>query len=166
MSGKPWSTEELSLLESLKNNENLTRVEIANRFPNRTKDAVFGALKRLRLVNLTHKWSQAEVELLTKMAISHVLTRKYDLEVNLWANLEEFGYPDIYLPDLNLILEIKLREKMWRKRHIIEQVRKYENIERTWVICLDKSPSWTTTNGITWYTPQELFSLLEDRVLG
>ena len=100
-----------------------------------------------------------------QMAISHVLTRKYDLEVNLWADLEEFGYPDIYLPNLNLILEIKLRKKMWTKRKIIEQVRKYENIERTWLICLDESPSWATINGITWYTPQKLFSLLDDGAL-
>jgi hypothetical protein len=101
-----------------------------------------------------------------QIAVAHVLAQRFGLFIEFWRNLETHGYPDLFLPELDLILEIKLSRSTWTKESILNQVKKYSEVSETWIICLDKSPSWAKKKGLNWLTPRELFrvmkSLLKD----
>ena len=106
------------------------------------------------------EWLEKEFsnELDLQRAVSHVLANRFGLWIEEWVDLEAFGYPDLYIPELNLFLEIKLTSKYWTKKKILEQVNKYKNLEDTWIICLDSAPDWLDV--LEWYTPEELFKIV------
>lgn len=109
-----------------------------------------------------YKWHQSEFALEEdfQSALAHVLVHKFNLNVELEIIIAEFGRPDVYLPDLDLFLEIKLTSFRWTKKQIVEQVAKYNEVEETWIVCLDTSPEWAIETSIPWFTPNELFDLL------
>ena len=87
------------------------------------------------------------------------MANRFGLWIEEWVDLEAFGYPDLYIPELNLFLEIKLTSKYWTKKKILEQVDKYKNLEDTWIICLDSAPDWLD-DVLEWYTPEELCKIV------
>ena len=99
-----------------------------------------------------------------QIAVAHVLVQRFGLFVEFWRNLGEHGYPDLFLPDMDLILEIKLSRATWTKKSIINQVNKYNEISETWIICLDKSPTWAKKIGLKWLTPLGLFSAMNNLI--
>jgi hypothetical protein len=111
-----------------------------------------------------YKWHKSEFALEEdfQSALAHVLVNKFDLNVELEVIIGEFGRPDIYLPDFDLFLEIKLTSYKWTKKQIVEQVTKYNEVEETWLVCLDTAPEWAIETSIPWFTPNELFGLLSE----
>ena len=111
-----------------------------------------------------YKWHKSEFALEEDLqsALAHVLVSKFELNAELEVVLNEIGRPDIYLPELDLFLEIKLTSYKWSKKHIVEQVAKYNEISETWIVCLDEAPEWAIETSIPWFTPDGLFDLLSD----
>ena len=94
-------------------------------------------------------------------ALAHVLV---ELNAELEVVLNEIGRPDIYLPELDLFLEIKLTSYKWSKKHIVEQVAKYNEISETWIVCLDEAPEWAIETSIPWFT--QMGYLIYFQILG
>jgi len=111
-----------------------------------------------------YKWHKSEFALEEdfQSALAHALVNKFDLNVELEVIIGEFGRPDIYLPDLDLFLEIKLTSFKWTKKQIVEQVAKYNEVEETWIVCLDTAPEWAIETSIPWFTPDNLFGFFKD----
>ena len=111
-----------------------------------------------------YKWHKSEFALEEdfQSALAHVLVNKFNLNVELEVVLGEFGRPDIYLPDLDLFLEIKLTSFKWTKKQIVEQVAKYNEVEETWIVCLDTAPEWAIETSIPWFTPDNLFGFFKE----
>ena len=111
-----------------------------------------------------YKWHKSEFALEEdfQSALAHALVNKFDLNVELEVIIGEFGRPDIYLPDLDLFLEIKLTSFKRTKKQIVEQVAKYNEVEETWIVCLDTAPEWAIETSIPWFTPDNLFGFFKD----
>lgn len=101
-----------------------------------------------------------------QMYIVHELINKYNLEVYWEVRLDKGCIPDIYIPTMDLLLEVKATKRIWTKKQIIEQVKRYEKIEECWLVCLDKKPLWASENFIHWTTPKDLFNFLDVEILG
>ena len=125
------------------------------------KDSFFEMLRNTEIIEKELSLKEFPKEPDLENHIAHILIRKYKLDIELQPIIPSIGVPDIYIPQLNLLLEIKLSEKMWKKKSIIEQVVRYNQIEECWLICLDEKPEWAKEKGITWYTPSQLFHILD-----
>jgi hypothetical protein len=114
-------------------------------------------------------------------ALEHVIVNKLGLNIERWTYLEDLGIPDIYLPELDLIVEVKLLSKMWKTRDVVYQSLRYLESSPTVIVSLDGEPKdWlkkTFEGMITkrysfddfrikkppWFTPEQLFDFLEER---
>ena len=83
--------------------------------------------------------------------------------------LEEFGIPDIYIPALDLIVEVKLLSSIWsrpsRLDGVAQQSLRYSEISPTVIVSLDGEPkNWADKKEVSpWFTPEQLFDFLEER---
>lgn len=99
-------------------------------------------------------------------ALEHVLVKKHGLQIERWAFLEELGIPDIYLPEIDLIIEVKLHSSMWTKDSVEEQSMRYSEISDTIIVSLDGMPEyWIETeahnSAIFWFNPEQLFQFVD-----
>ena len=67
------------------------------------------------------------------------------------------GRPDIYIKELDLIVEVKLTSETWDIKKVAKQKARYEKVAETIVVSLDGKPEG-------WLTPKELFKLIRSRV--
>ena len=111
-------------------------------------------------------------------ALEHVIVSRLGLEIERWEFLEEIGVPDIYIPKLDLIIEVKLLASMWKIDHVIEQSLRYSEISPTVIVSLDGKPTewsektfiWMTEKKFSWdelrkkeppwFNPSEMFDFL------
>lgn len=127
-----------------------------------------------------HLWHEDEFanEPDFQTALEHVIVKRLGLEVERWKFLEEKGIPDIYIPKLNLIVEVKLLASMWRTDDVVKQSLRYMDISPTVIVSLDGKPtdwsektfiwmaekklSWDElrTKEPPWFNPSELFDFL------
>ena len=127
-----------------------------------------------------HLWHEDEFanEPDFQTALEHVIVKRLGLEVERWKFLEEKGIPDIYIPKLNLIVEVKLLASMWRTDDVVKQSLRYMDISPTVIVSLDGKPtdwsektfiwmaekklSWDElrTQDPPWFNPSELFDFL------
>ena len=104
---------------------------------------------------LWHK-SEFALEIDLQTALEHILANKYNLYIE-HEYYHEQGITDIYLHELNLLIEVKLHSSMWSIEYVNEQVKRYEKIARTLVVSVDGEPDG-------WFTPKELFSIIESEL--
>ena len=100
-------------------------------------------------------------------AIEHIIVNRYGIQIERWTFLEELGVPDIYLPEIDLIIEVKLHSSMWTKESVLEQSQRYSQISDTIVVSLDGMPEYwmyndDKTNSIFWFNPEQLFKFIYD----
>jgi hypothetical protein len=96
-------------------------------------------------------------------ALEHVIVSRFGLDIERWTSLEEIGKPDIYIPELDLILEVKLLSSMWSLDSIAEQSLRYSEIEDTIIVSLDGEPTaWSKIAVSAWMNPEELFGFLAE----
>ena len=67
------------------------------------------------------------------------------------------GRFDIYIKELDLIVEVKLTSESWNIEKVAEQKARYEKIAETIVVSLDGKPEG-------WVTPKELFQVIESKI--
>jgi len=102
-------------------------------------------------------------------ALEHVISNRLGLGIERWAYLEEFGIPDIYIPSLDLIVEVKLLSSIWsrpsRLDGVAQQSLRYSEISPTVIVSLDGEPkNWADKKEVSpWFTPEQLFDFLEER---
>ena len=87
------------------------------------------------------------------------------LNIERWTYLQELGIPDIYIPALDLIIEVKLLSTIWGIGHVIEQSLRYSEMSPTVIVSLDGEPkNWADKKEVSpWFTPEQLFDFLEER---
>lgn len=127
-----------------------------------------------------HLWHEDEFanEPDFQIALEHVIVNRLGLEIERWKFLEEIGIPDIYIPQLDLIIEVKLLASMWKIDHVIEQSLRYSEISPTVIVSLDGKPTewsektfiWMTEKKFSWdelrkkeppwFNPSEMFDFL------
>ena len=89
-------------------------------------------------------------------ALEHMLVKKYGFNIVHEMHTEQ-GRPDIYVKELDLIIEVKLHSEIWREEKVAEQKARYEKVAETIVVSLDGEPEG-------WVTPKELFQMIESRI--
>jgi len=89
-------------------------------------------------------------------ALEHVIVKRLGLEVERWKFLEEIGIPDIFIPKLDLIVEVKLLSSMWRTDDVVEQSLRYMDISPTVIVSLDGKPSDWSEKTFTWMAEKKL----------
>jgi hypothetical protein len=89
-------------------------------------------------------------------ALEHVIVNRLGLEIERWTFLEEIGVPDIYIPKLDLIVEVKLLASMWRTDDVVKQSLRYMDISPTVIVSLDGKPTDWTEKTFTWMTEKKL----------
>ena len=95
-------------------------------------------------------------------ALEHVIVSRFGLDIER-CFLEEIGRPDIYIPFLDLFLEVKLLSSMWRRDSVAEQSLRYSEIEYTIIVSLDGEPAyWTEAPPVPWMNPEELFGFIAE----
>ncbi|MDA9118790.1 hypothetical protein N9J83_01465 [Opitutales bacterium] len=99
-------------------------------------------------------------------AIEHIIVNKHGIQIERWTFLEELGVPDIYLPEIDLIIEVKLHSSMWTKDSVEEQSMRYSEISDTIIVSLDGMPEyWIETeahnSAIFWFNPEQLFQFVD-----
>jgi hypothetical protein len=97
------------------------------------------------------------------------IVREYKIEIKPWLYLEQcHGFPDIYIPQLDLIVEVKLNSKMWDKSKIISQVTKYKSFSEVVIVSLDGCPPYWSRKDeemlASWFDPKSLFRNLSSRL--
>ena len=111
-----------------------------------------------------HLWHESEfaVESDLQTSLEHVIVKKLGLEIERWTFLEEYGIPDIYIRQLDIIVEVKLLASMWKIDDVIEQSLRYSEISSTVIVSLDGAPkNWNSKSELPpWFTPNELFDFL------
>jgi len=104
---------------------------------------------------LWHKEEFAKEKDLQK-AIEHVIVKKYNLTIVHEMHTKQ-GRFDIFIKELNLIVEVKLLSTMWDTKKVDEQAKRYSKIAETLIVSLDGKPK-------DWLTPKELFKAIKSRV--
>jgi hypothetical protein len=103
-------------------------------------------------------WHKEEfaIEKDLQKALEHIIVKKYGLSI-VHEMYTKQGRFDIYIKELDLIVEVKLTSKMWDIEKVAEQKARYEKIAETIVVSLDGEPEG-------WVTPKELFQVIESRI--
>lgn len=103
-------------------------------------------------------WHKEEfaIEKDLQKALEHIIVKKYGLSIVHEMHTKQ-GRFDIYIKELDLIVEVKLTSEMWDIDKVAEQKARYEKIAETIVVSLDGKPEG-------WITPKELFQLIESRI--
>jgi hypothetical protein len=104
---------------------------------------------------LWHKEEFAKEKDLQK-AIEHVIVKKYGLTIVHEMHTKQ-GRFDIFIKELNLIVEVKLLSTMWDAKKVDEQAKRYSKIAETLIVSLDGKPKG-------WLTPKKLFKAIKSRV--
>ena len=94
-------------------------------------------------------------------ALEHTLVNHLKLRIEPWIYLEGIGYPDIYIPEMDLIIEVKLVGNVWSSNHIEDQVLKYQEISPVIIVSLDGKPKKWDTAICDWFTPEDCFEYLQ-----
>jgi len=100
-------------------------------------------------------------------AIEHIIVNKHGIQIERWTFLEELGVPDIYLPEIDLIIEVKLHSSMWTKKLVLEQSQRYSQISDTFIVSLDGMPEYwldndDQNNSAVWFSPEQLFEFIAE----
>lgn len=105
-----------------------------------------------------HLWKEDEFanESDFQTALEHVIVKRLGLEVERWKFLEEKGIPDICIPKLNLIVEVKLLASMWSTDDVVEQILRYMDISPTVIVSLDGKPTDWSEKTFTWMAEKKL----------
>jgi len=103
-------------------------------------------------------WHKEEfaVEKDLQKSIEHILVKRYGLNIVHEMHTKQ-GRPDIYIKELDLIVEVKLTSETWDTKKVAKQKARYEKVAETIVVSLDGKPEG-------WLTPKELFKLIRSRV--
>jgi hypothetical protein len=115
-------------------------------------------------------WNESEfkTEHDYQTALQWSIVDKFKHSIQPWLYLEKtFGFPDIYIPKLHLIIEVKLNSVLWERNKIIEQISKYKDFSEVVLVSLDGKPQhWIKgdeSEFAKWFNSQELFSFLEEQ---
>jgi hypothetical protein len=103
-------------------------------------------------------WHKEEfaVEKDLQKAIEHILVKRYGLNIVHEMHTNQ-GRPDIYIKELDLIVEVKLTSETWDIEKVAKQKARYEKVANTIVVSLDGKPEG-------WKTPKQLFKMISSRV--
>lgn len=101
-------------------------------------------------------------------ALQWSIVNKFEYPIQPWLYLEKtFGFPDIYIQKLHLIIEVKLRSILWERSKIIKQILKYKDFAEVVVVSLDGKPKhWNEgdeSEFANWFNTQELFCFLQKK---
>lgn len=95
--------------------------------------------------------------------MEHITVNRFNIEIERWTFLEELGVPDVYVPKLDLIIEVKLLANMWNLKGVKEQSLRYLEISETVIVSLDGEPyDWQTERTVPWFNPIQLFDFLSE----
>lgn len=103
-------------------------------------------------------WHKEEfaVEKDLQKALEHILVKRYGLNIVHEMHTQK-GRPDIYIKELDLIVEVKLTSDLWNIEKVAKQKARYEKVAETIVVSLDGEPEG-------WKTPKQLFKMIKSRI--